>query len=457
MKKILSIVLFMLLSLHFTSCGDVDIISPPGAAGLSAYNEWVKGVKAGVIVWEGDTDLGNFFKFLKGDKGPSGADAYQIWKDYVGTGTVDNPHKPGAKWNPARNSQVDFYAFLTGARGDAGLTPHINAKGNWQIGNTDTGIAVKGIAGQPGQSGQPGGQGPAGVDGSAVKIGLNGNWEIDGLDTGVLALAKDAATGKDGASAYEFWVKEVEAGNIRDKQGNYWPVGSISLGDFWNYLGSGSPLVIAPTTIKFIKSEVHPTDPSIEIFEFETEPQALVTMAYGSFKIVVVADDSGKCSISYPNEKSGNTPVFATALKAGKAESARLLLVVKAQPPYFKFAEEVIWLDENGSQLPVAQGEYRPDDEIPYLFLKNAASTGYRVELPIELKNVKQILAFPQEGNVNNYRIFYNIYEPNEAFFQLWREAYTAPDGNAETIVTFRVISMQDVIIHKQLRIKTTY
>ncbi len=457
MKKILEIVLFTLLRLHLTSCGDVDIISPPGPVGLSAYNEWVKGVKAGDISWGSGTDLGNFFKFLKGEKGIAGASAYQVWQEYIKTGTVEHPQIPGAKWDPTKNEAADFYSFLTGAQGDAGLTPHINAKGNWQIGNRDTGIVAKGKNGQAGVPGQPGVPGADGLAGSTVKIGVNGTWEIEGLDTDISVHGKDAAAGLAGMSAYEIWTTEVAAGNIKDKQGNPWPVGSVSLGDFWNYLASEPPVGKLPTRIKFIKSEVRPTDLSIEVFEFETEPEADVMMESGSIRIVGKADETGKCFISYPNDMAGNTPVFATALKAGKAESPRLLLVVKAHSPYFQLADNAIWLDENDDELAEAQGEYRPHDEIPFLFLRNSVSKHYKVRVNIDLANVKEILVYASGAAWNNFFFYYDNPERTKGHVLLWRTTTTDPDGTGENLITFRIINTKDVAIHKQLRIKTTY
>ncbi|MDO4771879.1 MAG: collagen-like protein, partial [Porphyromonas sp.] len=140
----------------FASCNEIDIISPPGPRGFSAYEVWVEAVKNGKIEWAEDTDLANYFKYLKGEKGDAGADAYTTWKEWIKTVSVDDPHNPGRKWSPERTSQKDFFHFLTGAKGEDGLTPFVNEKGNWQIGDKDTGIQARGRDGEKGDKGEKG-------------------------------------------------------------------------------------------------------------------------------------------------------------------------------------------------------------------------------------------------------------------------------------------------------------
>lgn len=79
-----------------------------------------------------------------------------------------------------------------GTPGKDGMTPFINAAGNWQIGDNDTGVKAAGKDGTPGTAGL------------APFINAAGNWQIGGNDTGVKAAAKDGADGapgKDGLSA----------------------------------------------------------------------------------------------------------------------------------------------------------------------------------------------------------------------------------------------------------------
>ena len=342
MKKLLSIAVLLMMTLQFNSCDDIDILSPPGPAGLSAYKEWVNAVKDGTIPWTAGTDLPNFFKFLKGDKGEAGASAYASWVELIKTGTVENPHKPGSKWDPSKDAPSDFYSFLTGAKGDAGITPQINAKGNWQIGDKDTGIPAKG---------QPG------VAGSVVEINDAGNWEIDGADTGISAKGKDGISGTDGESAYGIWVAEVEAGNIKDKDGNLWPAGNITLGDFWDYLsGKSSPgIMVEQTPLLLIKSGIDPDDKAYELFEFETDPEAVVTMEFENSQVVGVADGAGKCSLRFPNRKDQNIPVFVFAHVTKKQPSKTLLLTIKAQVAVFTLADEAFWYNSDGTTL-IGQG-----------------------------------------------------------------------------------------------------
>ncbi|MGN0016533.1 MAG: hypothetical protein ACI37O_04260 [Candidatus Avelusimicrobium sp.] len=79
-----------------------------------------------------------------------------------------------------------------GTPGKDGMTPFINAAGNWQIGDNDTGVKAAGKDGTPGAAGL------------TPFVNGAGNWQIGGNDTGVKAAAKDGkdgAPGKDGLSA----------------------------------------------------------------------------------------------------------------------------------------------------------------------------------------------------------------------------------------------------------------
>lgn len=93
-----------------------------------------------------------------------------------------------------------------GTNGENGLTPYINADGNWQIGDKDTGIKAAGVNGTNGDSAYDiakkngfvgneeewlaslkGNNGDNGEDGQSPYIGANGNWFIGESDTGVQA------------------------------------------------------------------------------------------------------------------------------------------------------------------------------------------------------------------------------------------------------------------------------
>ena len=170
---------------------------PKGDSGLSDYELWVKSVKEGLIDWDKTRlEISDFFIFLKGNEGKAGtdgadgADAYEIWKEYISTGDVDDPQNPGSKWSPARNTEQDFYYFLTGAKGDNGNTPYIGENGNWFIDGKDTGVPARGRNGTDG---------------------------------------KDGKDGVDGKSAYEIWKTAVESGEIK------WD-GGTAVVDFFIYL-----------------------------------------------------------------------------------------------------------------------------------------------------------------------------------------------------------------------------
>ena len=79
----------------------------------------------------------------------------------------------------------------TGAAGADGLTPFINAKGNWQIGEEDTGIKATGNS-------------TSGENGLTPHINVDGNWQIGDQDTGVAAAG---INGTNGDSAYDIAKK----------------------------------------------------------------------------------------------------------------------------------------------------------------------------------------------------------------------------------------------------------
>ena len=196
------IVVFLLIA----SCTDVDITMPKGPkgdTGLSAYEFWKEKVADGTVNWPKDqTEVADFFKYLKGKDGKDGQDgqsAFEQWKEIIADGSVDNPHDPDKKWSPENNTIQDFWRFLTGASGEDGQTPHVGDNGNWFIGNEDTGIGARGRDGQNGADGKDGKDGRDAVP-PTVTIGDNGNWFVDGVDTGRKAVGQDGADGKDGVS-----------------------------------------------------------------------------------------------------------------------------------------------------------------------------------------------------------------------------------------------------------------
>lgn len=252
----------LLLCMLFFSCSNIGFElpqGPQGTSGQSAYKVWKNEVKAGHINWPSEkTEVTDFLFYLKGDKGNDGLSAYEQWKNLIAKGNVPNPHSPSQMWPSSQNTESDFWNFLSGKDGQ---TPYIGSNGNWWINQTDTGvksIGKDGINGKEGTSAYelwkqlvekreidwPKDQTTQndfflslkGQNGVTPHIGSNGNWHIGSTDTGVSAKGQD---GNAGASAYELWKKDVEAGQITDKNGQKWPAGKTSAEDFYTYL-SGS-------------------------------------------------------------------------------------------------------------------------------------------------------------------------------------------------------------------------
>ena len=122
-----SVLCGMVIVSFMTSCTDVDITMPKGPkgdTGLSAYEFWKEKVADGTVNWPKDqTEVADFFKFLKGKDGKDGKDgqsAFEQWKDMIASGSVDDPHNPGEKWPSENNTVQDFWRFLTGASGEDG-------------------------------------------------------------------------------------------------------------------------------------------------------------------------------------------------------------------------------------------------------------------------------------------------------------------------------------------------
>ncbi|MCG9792469.1 SGNH/GDSL hydrolase family protein [Flavobacterium algicola] len=79
--------------------------------------------------------------------------------------------------------------------GEDGLTPFINASGNWQIGTEDTGVKAQG---EDGLTPQKGTDYVDGEDGLTPFINTSGNWQIGDVDTGVKAQGEDGITPQKG-------------------------------------------------------------------------------------------------------------------------------------------------------------------------------------------------------------------------------------------------------------------
>ena len=166
---------WMLLCLLATACTSIGFElpqGPQGPDGKSAYDLWKEEVEAGRINWPGDrTTPADFFVFVKGEKGDRGADgqsAYELWKQLIAQGTVANPHDGSQTWPASKNSEADFWDFISGRDGQ---TPHVGSNGNWFIGATDTGVKATGRDWRDGRDGADGKDGKDGRPGEPGKPG----------------------------------------------------------------------------------------------------------------------------------------------------------------------------------------------------------------------------------------------------------------------------------------------
>lgn len=252
---------WMLLCLLATACTSIGFElpqGPQGPDGKSAYDLWKEEVEAGRINWPGDrTTPADFFVFVKGEKGDRGADgqsAYELWKQLIAQGTVANPHDGSQTWPASKNSEADFWDFISGRDGQ---TPHVGSNGNWFIGATDTGVKATGRDGRDGRDGLDGkdglsayeqwrqlvGQGATdwpkdqtsmndfflflkgrdGTNGITPHVGTNGHWFVGSTDTGITAQGPkgdngtNGRDGKDGLSPYvgtngNWWVGTTDTG-----------------------------------------------------------------------------------------------------------------------------------------------------------------------------------------------------------------------------------------------------
>ena len=236
-KKCKIYVLSVLLCTFFFSCSSIDFElpqGPQGTNGKSAYEIWKEEVETGHINWPStQVDLADFLVYIKGEKGDKGKDgmsAYDQWKILITQGNVTNPHDPSLIWPSSKNTEADFWDFLSGRDGES---PHIGENGNWYIGNKDTKIKATGKDGKDGINGKDGLsayelwkqsvagdninwpkdqttmehfflylKGKDGENGITPHVGENGNWYIGNRDTNFPAQGQKGENGKDGASPY---------------------------------------------------------------------------------------------------------------------------------------------------------------------------------------------------------------------------------------------------------------
>lgn len=138
LKKLNTCFLLVLSWILVISCSNMNFELPQGPKGddgKSAYDLWKEEVAAGNINWPKDkTELADFLVYIKGEKGDKGEDglsSYELWKKLIANGDATDPHNPGQTWPASKNSEADFWDFLTGRDGQS---PHVGENGNWCIG-----------------------------------------------------------------------------------------------------------------------------------------------------------------------------------------------------------------------------------------------------------------------------------------------------------------------------------
>ncbi|MDO4770613.1 MAG: hypothetical protein Q4A14_02105, partial [Porphyromonas sp.] len=306
-KKILSTGVFLVLVALLYSCtgigANVDITvpkGPKGDPGLSAYDVWKENVNNGTIDWpKGEVDINDFFRFLKGKDGKDGKNgvdgkdgksAYEVWKEFISTGNADDPHNPGKKWNPNRNTEKDFWMFLAGKDGKDGQDGKdgMSAYDLWKKDLADK----CGTADQIMNPHNPSQPWPCdkntmedfykylrGVDGQSAyalwkeKV-LDGTikWPKDQVgetDFFRYLKGKDGKDGKDGVdglnglNAYEVWYQYISSGDVEDPHnpGQKWPANKNTMKDFFVYLTGakgekGNPGVDGKSAYELWKEEL---------------------------------------------------------------------------------------------------------------------------------------------------------------------------------------------------------
>lgn len=255
----------LLLAIIISSCGNMNFdlpYGPKGPRGRAAYDVWKEQVNKGQINWPKDqvevSDYLVYIKGPKGDRGDDGLSAYETWKALIKDNNVPNPHVPGETWDSNRNSQTDFWDFLTGKDGK---TPYVGKNKNWWIGTTDTGVYAYGTIGKDGlsaydrwlldveagkaidNSGEVWPKTKKSLDdfftywkgkdgrlGLTPKIGNDGNWWLGETNTNI------PAQGQDGKSAYDLWAKDVKEEKVLDNHGKVWDKTKFSKEEYWKYL-----------------------------------------------------------------------------------------------------------------------------------------------------------------------------------------------------------------------------
>lgn len=259
MKRLLYFAALLIVSV---ACTNLQVLGPQGETGdkgdpgMSAYETWLQLLDKGQYPdWTGGRSEADFLIFLSGKDGKNGKSAYEEWKDMIAKGNVEDPHNPGTIWQPGRDTERDFFWFLTGAKGDKGDKGDKGEKG------------IQGIQGEKGDKGDQGIQGEKGDKGDKGEKGSKGDRGEQGEQGEKGEKGKDqdapAEKPKDGDSAYIIWKKLVEQGlrnphpTLPGYEGENWPKEKVSIDDFWVYLRGEDGKCETKTIADYILSFQH--------------------------------------------------------------------------------------------------------------------------------------------------------------------------------------------------------
>ena len=239
-----------------------------GVDGQSAYALWKQKVNDGTIDWpKNEVSESDFFRYLKGKDGKDGKDgadgrdgergynAYEVWYQFISSGNVPNPHKPGEKWDPNKNTMQDFWVFLTGAKGENGknayelwkeelesrcgttnpmMNPH-NPTMKWDCQENSMEDYLRYIRGVDGASAYQ-------VWKDAVEKGTitwAGSKDTDGFFLYLKGeKGEKGDPGKNGATAYEVWKEFIKNGDVPNPHNptEFWDKNHNSEVAFWQFL-----------------------------------------------------------------------------------------------------------------------------------------------------------------------------------------------------------------------------
>ena len=306
MRSIRNWSLYLLCLMIVGACAKVVDVNLPagekgdkGPNGMNSYELWKQAVLEGKIKGanKDNVEFVDYVKYVQGAGGVAGESAYDMWVRLVKAGEVDNPYSvtdPKSKWPATEIEVTDFWKFLSG-----GAIYIDKETGNWVIGSRNTGVKAQGNQGAPGAPATPptveikngnwwvngvdmgvraearDGQNGQNGETPTLEVSDKGKWIINGVETEHDAKGKDAAPfvvtidektrhwkvgtqdlgpafgepgtkgtdGKDGKSAYELWKDYISTGNVDNpaKPGQKWDKNKNSMTDFWHFLTKKDP------------------------------------------------------------------------------------------------------------------------------------------------------------------------------------------------------------------------